>query len=165
MPSYTTEDIRNLVLVGAKGAGKTTLIEQMLHTAGVIGRPGRVEDHNTVCDYTDLEKVADHSLESALVHFEHNGSFHDAVRSLALGFLAKLAQTPLGAAALADVEPLRPSTWTILIPSIDSIGLTDCAMMSGNALISSSLTCMAICSGDRMFEASLTARLPSASTS
>jgi elongation factor G len=56
MPKYTTADIRNLAIVGSRGAGKTTLVEAMLHEAGVIGRVGRVEDGNTVSDFEDLEK-------------------------------------------------------------------------------------------------------------
>lgn len=74
MPKYTTEQIRNLAITGAAGTGKTTLVEAILHNAGVIGRTGRVEDGNTVCDYEDLEKELKHSLESALVHFDHNGA-------------------------------------------------------------------------------------------
>ncbi|MCH8165944.1 MAG: elongation factor G [Planctomycetes bacterium] len=74
MPEYSTEAIRNLALVGAAGSGKTTLVEAMLHNAGVIGRVGRVEDGNTVCDFEDLEKELGHSLDSALVHFD----VHDA---------------------------------------------------------------------------------------
>ncbi|MHC4429371.1 MAG: GTP-binding protein, partial [Planctomycetota bacterium] len=73
MPSYATEAIRNLAFVGAAGSGKTTLIEALLHDAGVIGRAGRVEDGNTVCDFEDLEKEFHHSLESALVHFDRDG--------------------------------------------------------------------------------------------
>ncbi|MCA9291278.1 MAG: GTP-binding protein, partial [Phycisphaerales bacterium] len=74
MAKYQTEDIRNLAIVGTAGAGKTTLVEQMLHDAGVIGRVGRVEDGNTVCDHTDLEKEVKHSLEAAVVHFDHAGA-------------------------------------------------------------------------------------------
>ncbi len=74
MPAYTTADIRNLALVGSPGAGKTSLVELMLHKAGVIGRVGRVEDGNTVCDYDDLEKEFGHSLDSAVVNFDHAGA-------------------------------------------------------------------------------------------
>jgi elongation factor G len=74
MPRYTTAEIRNVGLVGTAGAGKTTLVETMLHNAGVIGRIGRVEDGNTVTDYSELERELGHSLDSALVHIDHDGA-------------------------------------------------------------------------------------------
>ena len=79
MPKYTTEDIRNLAMVGSAGGGKTTLVELMLNKAGVIGRAGRVEDGNTVCDYDDLEKdnrlrIAD--WEEVQEEGEINGSLY-----------------------------------------------------------------------------------------
>ncbi len=66
MPAYTTDAIRNVAILGSAGAGKTTLVEAMLFNAGVIGRMGRVEDGNTVCDYDDLEKEFRNSIDSAL---------------------------------------------------------------------------------------------------
>jgi len=72
MAKYTTADIRNIALTGRAGGGKTTLVEALLHNAGVIGRAGRVEDGNTVCDFDDLEKEMNHSLDSAIVHFDHD---------------------------------------------------------------------------------------------
>ena len=73
MPKYTTADIRNIALVGSAGAGKTTLVETMLHATGVIGRVGRVEEGNTVCDYDDLEKEFKTGLDSAVVHMDIEG--------------------------------------------------------------------------------------------
>ena len=43
MAKYTTTDIRNIAMTGAASAGKTTLVETMLHTAGEIGHIGTVE--------------------------------------------------------------------------------------------------------------------------
>ena len=71
--AYTTEDIRNLAVIGGGGAGKTTLIERMLKEAGVIGRVGTVEEGNTVADYTDLEHEFTRTLESSLVNYDRNG--------------------------------------------------------------------------------------------
>ena len=74
MADYTTVDIRNVALAGPSGSGKTTLVESMLVDAGIIGRAGKVEDGNTVCDYDDLEKEAKHSLDSALVQIDRGGT-------------------------------------------------------------------------------------------
>jgi len=73
MPAYTTADIRNIAMVGSPGAGKTTLVEAMLHMAGATTRQGKIEERNTVSDHEDLEKEYGHSLNSAIVHFDHAG--------------------------------------------------------------------------------------------
>jgi len=73
MPDYTTADIRTITLVGPAGGGKTTLVDRLLHGAGAIGRPGSIEEKNTVCDYEAEEKEHGHSLSSALVHFTADG--------------------------------------------------------------------------------------------
>jgi elongation factor G len=73
MPDYTTENIRNIALVGQNDAGKTTLTEEILSAAGAINTPGKVENGNTVCDFEPQEKEHQHSLTTALVHFDQHG--------------------------------------------------------------------------------------------
>ena len=75
MPEYTTDDIRNVALVGHGAAGKTTLAEALLAHAGVIGAPGSVMKGTSVCDFEPQEKEHRHSLYSAVASFDH-GSRH-----------------------------------------------------------------------------------------
>ena len=63
--------IRTLALVGQTGAGKTSLVEALLHQAGAIGAAGSLERGTTVTDFDPLERRAQHSLKSALVHLQH----------------------------------------------------------------------------------------------
>jgi len=72
--SYTTEDIRNIAVTGQSGAGKTTLVEALLHEAGAINQVGTVARGTTVCDFDPQEKTHQHSLDSAVVSLEHDGS-------------------------------------------------------------------------------------------
>jgi elongation factor G len=68
-----TGDIRNVVLVGHGGSGKTSIAEAILHTTGAINRLGSVDDRTTVSDYYDEEKEHQHSILAAVVHTQHGG--------------------------------------------------------------------------------------------
>jgi elongation factor G len=68
-----TGDIRNIVLLGHGGSGKTSLAEAILHKAGATNRLGSVDEQTSICDYYDEEREHQHSIASAIVYAEHNG--------------------------------------------------------------------------------------------
>ncbi len=70
MKVYQAKDIRNIVLAGHGGRGKTTLAEAMLFISGATDRLGRVPDGTTVMDYDAEEKRRKCSVASAVASFE-----------------------------------------------------------------------------------------------
>jgi elongation factor G len=65
-------DIRNVVLVGHSGAGKTTLVEALLTATKTINRAGRVEDGTTVSDFEDAEHRQQRSISLSLAPLVHD---------------------------------------------------------------------------------------------
>ncbi len=73
MKSYTTDKIRNVVLIGASRSGKTTVSEAMLYEGKVIDRRGSVEEKNTVSDNTEFEQTNQKSINATPLYGEFNG--------------------------------------------------------------------------------------------
>ena len=62
MKTYSTKEIRNVVLIGSTRSGKTTLSEAMLYEGKVIDRRGSVEAKNTVSDNAEIEQINQRSI-------------------------------------------------------------------------------------------------------
>lgn len=65
--------VRNIVLVGHSGAGKTTLVEALLAATGTVTRAGRVEDGTTVSDFDEAEHRQQRSVSLSLAPLTHAG--------------------------------------------------------------------------------------------
>ena len=109
--------LRNVVLIGGTGAGKTTLTESLALTAGALTRAGSVPDGTTVADHEDVEHQQQRSVQLALVPLEwqgckinlldapgyadFSGELHAAVRAAEAALLVVSATDPVTAPALA----------------------------------------------------------------
>ena len=72
LKAYSKENIRNVVIAGHGGRGKTTLAEAMLYISGASDRLGKVTDGNTVMDFDAEEKKRKVSISSAVANLEWN---------------------------------------------------------------------------------------------
>ena len=73
MPEFDTSHVKNIVLLGHAGSGKTTLAECMLFEAGVNTRRGSIAERNTTGDYHELEQERGNSIFSKLLHAKWRG--------------------------------------------------------------------------------------------
>jgi len=73
MTVSSPDDLRNVVLVGHQGSGKTALSEAFLHVSGAIGRPGSVPEGTTTSDYHPSEQDRGMSIFTSLLRTEWNG--------------------------------------------------------------------------------------------
>jgi len=92
MQHYTTERMRNVVLLSHSGAGKTSLAEAMLYSSGAITRLGRVDQGNTTSDYDPDEVKRKISIYLSLLPCEWQG------------FKVNAIDTPGYADFIAEVE-------------------------------------------------------------
>ena len=73
MKQYTTEDLRNICLVGHGGAGKTSFLEAALYSSGAIDRMGKVDEGNTTSDHDPEEIKRAISIATSLGPCEWKG--------------------------------------------------------------------------------------------
>ena len=70
MKVYRTDEIRNVVLLGHGGSGKTSLVEAMLYVSGATNRMGKIADSNTVSDFDKEEQKRGFSIGTSLIPIE-----------------------------------------------------------------------------------------------
>lgn len=73
MAKYQVDSIRNIALCGHCSAGKTTMVDKILHRTKAINNPGTVDAGNSFCDFEEEEKTHKYTIESKLTHFDYKG--------------------------------------------------------------------------------------------
>lgn len=73
MQGFKVEDTRTVAIAAHSGAGKTSIIESLLHKCGGSSRLGRVDDGSSICDYNPEEKERRVTIYAKPVYCTHNG--------------------------------------------------------------------------------------------
>src|SRR6266540_856100 len=109
--SYPTDHIRNVLVVGHGGAGKTSMVEALLYATGAINRVGRVEDGTTVTDFEPEENRKHISASLAVAPVEHDG------------YKVNLLDAPGYADFIGDVRTALPAADAVLfvVSAVDGV--------------------------------------------
>ena len=73
MNTYDPKNIRNVVLLGHQGSGKTSLLESIAFIGGLTKKKGTIEEGNTISDYLKEEKAHKISYKTSLLPLEYQG--------------------------------------------------------------------------------------------
>ncbi len=75
MAKASIQDIRNFVICGHGGCGKTTLVDHLLTKTGAVNAHPSVDDGTSICDFDPEERHHKYTIEAKVVHFEHAGKY------------------------------------------------------------------------------------------
>ena len=81
MSKYSPENIRNIVLCGHGGSGKTTLADAFLNVSGKVKRPASVDEGTSICDFDEEEKSHKYTIETSCINFDWAGKHFDVFDS------------------------------------------------------------------------------------
>lgn len=73
------EKIRNVVLCGHGGCGKTTIADSFLMMTGAVNGKHSVDDGTSICDFDPEEKKHKYSIEAAITHFDYGGCHFNVI--------------------------------------------------------------------------------------
>ncbi|NLF32139.1 MAG: elongation factor G [Planctomycetes bacterium] len=73
MAAQKPQDLRNIILLGHGGAGKTTLAEALLHAGGVVNKMGSIDEGTTLMDFDAMEKENQYSIDPAMATISRAG--------------------------------------------------------------------------------------------
>ena len=105
---YASKDIRNILVAGHAGCGKTTLTEALLYMSGASERMGRVEDGTTASDFDPEEIRRKASLNSSVVPVEYEGIKYNLIDVPGLfDFETGAAEGIMAAETIADAAARR----------------------------------------------------------
>ncbi|MDO6617689.1 elongation factor G [Shewanella sp. 6_MG-2023] len=97
MADFTTEQIRNLAVMGHTNAGKSSLLEALLFSANAITLKGRVDKGTNHADFTAQEKAHHHSLEPSFLNFDFQNHHLNVIDTPGLPDFIGRALLPLSA--------------------------------------------------------------------